>query len=255
MSIRLGTSILQVYTRHPYTTAQQALTIHDVAPGRLRLGMGVSHPHIMVDQLGLSLNRPISYLREYVSIVRALLWEGHVNHIGRHFSVQAALRRTARVPLLAAALGSGSFRLAGQVADGAISWMCPPSYLRAKALRSLGEGADLAGRPRPPLVAHMLVSLNTDHAAAHAAAKRTVEYYGKARFYLNMFRQAGYPIDEDPKCVDELADSLLISGTQETVREKILELLGVFDELLLTQLVTQGADQEWVELSRLVGSL
>src|SRR5579859_767268 len=43
--IRLGTSIVPTYPRHPIVMAQEALAIHDIAPGRLRLGIGPSHRH------------------------------------------------------------------------------------------------------------------------------------------------------------------------------------------------------------------
>lgn len=255
-NIRLGTAIVQVYTRHPLTLAQQALALDDLAPGRLRLGLGASHPHIVVGQLGLSHERPISYLSEYLEVVRALLWEGGVRHGGRHFRVEAKLKRSAKIPLLLAALRSGSFRVAGRIADGAISWMCPLEYLKAKAAPALKEGAESAGRSRPPLVAHVLVSLNTDYGAVHAAAKKAVEYYGGAPFYQRMFEEAGYPIAERRDSVDELADALVFYGSAERVREKILEALSKsVDELLLTQLVTAEPDQEWLKLSRLVGTL
>src|SRR5579864_2820316 len=46
-SVRLGTSIVPVYPRHPLVMALQAATINDLAPGRLRLGVGSSHRHII----------------------------------------------------------------------------------------------------------------------------------------------------------------------------------------------------------------
>src|SRR5690242_817792 len=65
-SIRLGTSIVQVYPRHPLVMALQAATINDLAPGRLRLGVGSSHRHIIENIYGLAMPSPLAYLCEYV---------------------------------------------------------------------------------------------------------------------------------------------------------------------------------------------
>jgi len=255
-NIRFGTSIVQVYTRHPVVVAQQALTLHDLAPGRLRLGLGVSHPHIVESQLGLRLRRPMAYLREYVSVVRGLLWDGRVSHTGEHLRVEATLRRAAKVPVIIAALRSQAFKLAGEIADGAVSWMCPPEYLIRRALPSMEAGACATHRVRPPLIAHLLVSLSSDEGEVYAAAKKTVEYYARAPFYQRMFSDAGYPITEKREATDELAQTLVVWGGVEKVRELILEKLSKgIDELLLTHLVTKEAEREWFELSRLVGSL
>ncbi|MEM0321847.1 MAG: LLM class flavin-dependent oxidoreductase [Thermoprotei archaeon] len=255
-SIRFGTSILQVYTRHPLVTAQQAHALHDLAPGRLRLGLGVRHPHIVEGQLGLSLARPMAYLREYVTVVRRLLWDGRVSYKGERIRVEANIGRPAKIPIVIAALRSHSFRLAGEIADGAVSWMCPPEYLAKTAIPNMEAGASVANRARPPLIAHLLVSLNTDNNAVSAAAKRMVEYYARAPFYQRMFKDAGYPVTERGDVVGELAQSLTLNGGPEKVRELILETLSRgIDELLLTHLVTSESEREWVELSRLVGSL
>src|SRR5687768_3031527 len=68
-SIGLGTAIVPTYPRHPITLAQQALAIVDLAPGRLRLGVGPSHRPIIEGVYGLSLDAPMAHLREYVAIL------------------------------------------------------------------------------------------------------------------------------------------------------------------------------------------
>ncbi|PSN93129.1 hypothetical protein B9Q06_12720, partial [Candidatus Marsarchaeota G2 archaeon ECH_B_2] len=64
------------------------------------------------------------------------------------------------------------------------------------------------------------------------------------------------PITEKREAVDELAQTLVLWGGAEKVRELILETLSKgIDELLLTHLIIRESEREWVELSRLVGSL
>src|SRR5437870_13867042 len=115
--IRLGTSIVPVYPRHPLVMAQQAATTVDaLAPGRLRLGVGTSHRQVMENTYGLSMPSPLAYLREYVEVMRQGLWQGRVDHHGRFFKVASSFPRQAQVPLLISALGEQAFRLAGEVA-------------------------------------------------------------------------------------------------------------------------------------------
>jgi alkanesulfonate monooxygenase SsuD/methylene tetrahydromethanopterin reductase-like flavin-dependent oxidoreductase (luciferase family) len=81
-TIRLGTSIVPTYPRHPLVMAQQAWSLYDIAPGRLRLGIGPSHQSIIEGIYGLPQTTPLAHLREYVNVLRTVLWEGKVDHHG-----------------------------------------------------------------------------------------------------------------------------------------------------------------------------
>jgi alkanesulfonate monooxygenase SsuD/methylene tetrahydromethanopterin reductase-like flavin-dependent oxidoreductase (luciferase family) len=81
-TVRLGTSIVPTYPRHPLVMAQQAWSLCDIAPGRLRLGIGPSHQSIIEGIYGLPQTTPLAHLREYVNVLRTVLWEGKVDHHG-----------------------------------------------------------------------------------------------------------------------------------------------------------------------------
>jgi alkanesulfonate monooxygenase SsuD/methylene tetrahydromethanopterin reductase-like flavin-dependent oxidoreductase (luciferase family) len=70
-TVSLGTSILPTYPRLPLVIAQQALALQDLAPGRLRLGIGPSHRFIIENMYGLQHSKPLAHLREYVEVLRA----------------------------------------------------------------------------------------------------------------------------------------------------------------------------------------
>ena len=79
-SIRLGSAIVPVYTRHPLTLARQAFAIEDLAPGRLRLGIGPGNRMLIEDSYGLAQTTPLSYLQEYLEILRGVFKDGAISH-------------------------------------------------------------------------------------------------------------------------------------------------------------------------------
>lgn len=251
--IRLGTSIVPTYPRHPLALAQQAATVDALGHGRLRLGVGPSHRPSIEGTYGLPMESPLEHLREYIGILRAALWEGAVEHQGHFFTARATFNSTPCVPLLMSALGQGAFQLAGEISDGAISWNCPPSYLSDVALPALQAGARNADRPTPPLVAHAWVALSTDSEAVREAARKALSAYARLPFYANMFAAAGFTV-QDSKPSDELLDALVISGEAEAVTARLHELLDSgLDELLLTHVDMGNAAGERTRLFNVVG--
>ena len=254
--IRLGTSIVPVYPRHPLVMAQQAATIEALAPGRLRLGIGTSHRHVMEGVYGLAMPSPLAYLREYVEVMRQGLWQGRVEHQGTYFKVSASIPRPAQIPLLISALGEKAFHLAGEIADGAISWVCPVPYLLDTALPALRAGAEAYHRPVPPLVAHIPVAMSTDEAATQAAATSRLSFYTKAPFYAHMFAAAGFPIGTNGSGVDTLMKALVVAGTEAQVEKRLREALASgLDELLLMLVPVADETHEREMLLRVIGKL
>ena len=170
-TVRLGTSITPTYPRHPLVLAQQVLALNDLAPDRLRLGIGPSHRFIIEDIYGLQQKTPLAHLREYVEVLRAALWQGKVDHHGHFYNVIATLPRTSQIPILISTLGKLAFQLAGQIADGALTWVCPVPYLLHTGLPALRTSAAAVGRSPPPLVAHVLVAITEDRAAQPLASQ------------------------------------------------------------------------------------
>ena len=74
---------MPTYPRHPLVMAQQALALHDLPSGRLRLGIGPSHRFIIDNMYGLQHSKPLTHLREYRKCCFTVLWTGKVNHRGQ----------------------------------------------------------------------------------------------------------------------------------------------------------------------------
>jgi F420-dependent oxidoreductase-like protein len=246
--IGLGTAIVPTYPRHPIALASQALVLGGIAPGRFRLGIGPSHRPTIEGMFGLPMNRPLEHLREYLTVLRGLLWEGSVDFEGAHFKVKAQLPadiEPPKTPLPISALRAGAFRLAGEIADGAISWVCPVPYLVNTAKPALPEGAKAAGRPAPPLIGHVPVAMATDRGAVRAAARLQLAIYGRLPFYRGMFEDAGYAVNPDESLPDDLLDELVVSGTPDEVAARLhqIQAAGV-DELLVMHIKLADAAAE-----------
>jgi alkanesulfonate monooxygenase SsuD/methylene tetrahydromethanopterin reductase-like flavin-dependent oxidoreductase (luciferase family) len=236
--------------------ASQALALNDLAPGRLRLGIGSSHRPVIEGIYGMKMDKPLDHLREYIEIVRAALWKGEVDHQGTFFQVKATLPRTAHIPILTSVLRENAFKQAGAIADGALSWLCPVPYLLKTGLPALRAAAQKEGRSVPPLVAHVLVAMSDDQPAVLKATRAQIQSYGKLPFYASMFADAGYPVEKDGTMSDELIKSLVIFGGAPAITQRLHELLASgLDELLVLSVPVQQAERELDQLMRLIGQM
>lgn len=233
-SIRLGTSIIPTYPRHPIALMQQAYTVDALSPGRLRLGVGSSHRPIIERTYGEQMPRPLSHLKSYVSVLHQASHQGSVDWQDEWFTARASWPHAAHIPVLVATLGESAYHQAGMIADGAISWNTPLAFLRDTAMPALAAGAATANRARPPLVAHAWVSIHPDADAVIAATLQTVSGYARLPFYANMFTSAGYAVTDgvvDPT----LASALVIHGDESTIRDRVAQFFAAgIDEVLLT---------------------
>ena len=180
-----------------------------LAPGRLRLGIGPSHRFIIEIIYGLQHSKPLAHLREYLEVLRTALWDGKVNHRGQFYNVEVTMPRTPQIPVFISTLGKMAFQLAGQIADGALTWVCPVSYLLDTGIPALHSSAAAVGRSTPPLVAHIPVALSEDRNSVLSAGHRYLDFYAKIPFYANMFSNAGFQLTFDQMVIDVLIDSKL----------------------------------------------
>lgn len=254
--LKFGTAVVQVFAHHPVLLARQALSLNALAPGRLRLGIGTGVPAFAKRMYSIEMEKPLAYLREYIQVLRPLLQDGEVQHQGRYFTLDIKLSASSQVPLLVGTLGQKTFRLAGEIADGALPYLCPLPYLRETALSALSAGAAVAGRSRPPLTAHVPVALTEERALALQAGRRAMSFYTTLPTCRNMFIAAGYTQQEIDTVSDSFVESLLVFGDEVKVRDRLLELLSSgFDELMIEPIPVSDAAQEEKRLARLIGQL
>ena len=242
-SVMFGTAITQTFPRHPIAVAQQVLTLAQLAPNRFRLGLGTSGQGGVEQTLGINFRAPLAHLREYVRILKALLQEGSVDYSGRFYQAHTSIPAPVDVPVMAAALG-----------EGAISWVCPGVYLQDVALPAMQRGAGQAGRPTPPLVAHVPVCVHDDPEEAREAIAEQFRGFARAPFYRNMFNSAGFPEVTEGVWSPGMVDAVAVSGNEEQVTEGLLGLLEMGAAELMASPVPAGPDREG-SLDRTMGLL
>ena len=243
-SIKMGTAVTPTWGQHPVYSVQQIQVIANLAPGRLRFGVGPSGKGGMVKTYGADFRQPVANMREYIQVARSLLQTGEVHFQGAQYSANARIEAPIPdVPVIGSALGTGAFRACGEVADGAISWLCPPSYLKDHARPALQEGARNAGRPTPPLIAHFVTCLHEDIDEVRAAVRQDFTYFASAEFYINMFAAAGFPgVGRDTGLSDELIDSFTFYGDQNAIASQIHDLFAGGADEVYASIVTPGPD-------------
>lgn len=254
--LKLGTSIVHATARHPVLLAQQVLSLHSLAPGRLRLAIGTGLPQMVKSIYGIEMDAPLTYLREYIQVLRPLLEQGEVHHQGRYFTIDGSLQGSAQVPLLISALGASAFRLAGEITDGALPFIAPVPYLVNTAIPALNVGAAISGRDRPPVVAHVPVAFTEDRALALQAGRQALSVYPTLPTYRAMFIAAGFTEQDTSTVSDRLIESLVISGDESKIRDHVLGLLASdIDALALSLVPVSDTALEEARLARLVGRL
>lgn len=219
--IQLGTSVIQSYPRHPAVLAQEAWVLHQLAPGRFRLGIGPSHKPMM-ELLGLPFVAPLAHLEEYVAILREGFAKGKVDYRGKHVSATVNFPGTADFPLMIGALRRQAFELAGRISDGAITWLCPAPFVKSVGVPGVRRGAEAAGRAVPPLIAHAAVCVTEDADALRTAVRAQIMNI-RLPYYQTMLKDAGYPEALEGKWSDRLIDEVILWGSADKVASRLRE--------------------------------
>jgi 5,10-methylenetetrahydromethanopterin reductase len=183
--IRVGSGVMDVWSRNPARLAATFSTLDDLAPGRVLCGLGAWWDPLAA-KVGIDRARPLTMMREVVTVVRALLtgqtvtYDGALIHLdGVALDYVHQERRRKDVPIYIGATGMQMMELTGEIADGVVlNYLVSPAY-NTRAMEHLATGAARSGRTvddldRPQLV---VCSLDDDRAAALDAARLLVTQY------------------------------------------------------------------------------
>jgi F420-dependent oxidoreductase-like protein len=232
----LGTAVVPFPQRHPLVLASQALTVQAATGNRLILGVGAGITRMVGGMYGLPTDRPARRLREYLEVLRPLLRGEAVNHHGDTLTAvgSVAVDDVEAPPVLVAALGPAMLRVAGELADGTITWMTGPRTLADHVVPSITRAADTP----PRIVAGFAVCVTADEDAVRARFAKDFALAGQVPEYRAMLDREG---------VDGPANVLLV-GDEDTIAKQVDQLrdTGITD-LMLAPIGTAAEQTRTVE--------
>lgn len=221
--IKLATSVIPIYSRHPVALAAEALMTNLALDGRFVLGIGLSHRPIVETKWGQPFDRPVRLLREYLTILTSLLDHREVDFQGEMLGAHMTLRADGapRPKLLVAAMGPQTLRVSGRLADGTDTWMTGPRTLADLTVPTLTAAAAEAGRPAPTIAVGVPICVTGDVAGARERAAADYNHHASFNTYRTMLDREGLAMPAD----------IAIVGDDDTARAAVLAYrdLGVTD--------------------------
>jgi alkanesulfonate monooxygenase SsuD/methylene tetrahydromethanopterin reductase-like flavin-dependent oxidoreductase (luciferase family) len=206
-TIRLGTGVTPIYSRTAAAMAQSFATLDEFSGGRAIAGLGVSHRPVVEAWYDQQIDKPLRSMREYVAILRAIFAgddppEGETFRTSFHF---VGLEPRPDIPIYLAGLSPGMLRLAGEVADGVVLWLCVPEYIREVVVPTVAEGRAKAGKPLEgfDIVAAVPAAVTGEPEVAKENLSRELIPYFNLPFYLKMLERSGFG--------DEISDRFIAS--------------------------------------------
>ena len=217
--IKVGSGVIDIWTRNAARLASTFSTLDDLAPGRILCGLGAWWDPL-ASKVGIERARPLTVMREVIAALRGLLGNQQVSIEGTRVRLDGVEldyvyqeRRPKDVPIYIGATGMQMMELAGEIADGVVlNYLVDPAY-NVQAMEALTRGAAKAGRSvddvdRPQLV---VCSVDADRQAALDAARLMVtQYLGQQP---HIMKASGVP----QELLDEIATVLTWPATHEQV--------------------------------------
>lgn len=248
-NLKVGSGVINNWTRNIGLLAATYLTLDDLAPGRILCGIGAWWDPL-AKNVGIERKKPLTAMKETVQVMRRLLnmervtFHGDFVHVdGIELDVVHGRREPRNVPIMIGATGDMMMELTGEIADGAVLNYCVAPEYNDKALELLDKGAKKAGRTladidRPQLI---VCSVDDDHDKAIETTKMLLCQYmaqqphiAKASGVADSVVQEiqsilGWPATKEQinkakhLVPDELVHKITASGTPEEARAKVEE--------------------------------
>lgn len=217
--IEVASGVVPIQNQHPMLMAQRALTLNMIAGGRFTLGVGVTHRTVTEGMWGISWDRSVRRLSEYLDGLLPLLAGEPVNATGEMLTTRGALQISGapRPEVYVAALGPQMLRLAGRRTAGTVTWMTGPRTLKDHIGPTLRDAAAEAGRPdgTVSVAAALPIAVTDDVAAVRSLAAEQFAMYGQLPSYRAMLDREGYTGPEDAALI---GDEATVRGRLDEVR-------------------------------------
>jgi len=238
---RIGIAVVPAYTRTPAVLASTAATIAQIAPGRFILGLGTSSHAIIEGWHGLHLTKPLTRMRETVTLLRQMLAGEKTRFSGETLKSHGYRQEPVPggVPIYLAALRPGMLELAAELGDGVILNLFPRQVL-ARIVDHVRIGAERAGKDPASveIVCRHQIAVTDDPAPTRELFRRVFASYYSTPVYNQFLAWAGYEDaareiregwasgDRERTAAalsDELIDEIAIIGTREQCQQRIID--------------------------------
>jgi 5,10-methylenetetrahydromethanopterin reductase len=247
--IKVGSGVINNWTRNIGLLAATFLTLDDLAPNRIICGIGAWWDPL-AKNVGIDRKKPMTAMRETVLIMRRLLnlervtFHGEFLHVdGIELDVVHGRREPRNVPIMIGATGDQMMEMTGEIADGAVLNYCVPPEYNDRALELLYNGAKKAGRnfdeiDRPQLI---VCSVDEDHDIAIETSKILLCQYLAQQPHIAKASGVSLEVVSEIQSIlgwpatkeqinkakhfvpDELVNRITTSGTPEEARAKVKE--------------------------------
>ena len=231
--IKLGTGIINAFSRSPGLIAMSAATVDEVSEGRFILGVGTSGARVIEGFHGREFNKPLTHVRDVIRVVRTLLAGQKLTSAQakltdyRPFDLAMEPTRSS-IPIYVAALKENSIRSIGELADGWIPTFWPYQEFD-KGKRWIAEGAAKAGRnPNDIICAPFTSAIPLDGGDAATMARELIAFYigGMGDYYIELLSSFGYA--DECKKIDELyKNKATRREAKDAVTEEMMDALAI----------------------------
>ena len=251
-TIKIGSGVVDCWTRNPARLASTFSTLDDLAPGRMILGIGAWWDPL-ASKVGINRRRPLGVMREVVTTVRALLADETVTFDGDYVHLDGVEldyvyqeRRPKDVPIYIGATGMKMMELTAEIADGVVlNYLVSPGYNK-QAMQHLEIGAERVGRSvddldRPQLVVCSVA--DTREEALDGARLMVTQYLGQQPHIMKASGVPGSLLEEVGKILtwpatyeqvevasklvpDDIVQMICAAGTPDECREKVAQYMA-----------------------------
>ena len=245
---KIGSSIINIYSRSPSTIAMGAMTVDSISKGRLILGLGTSSIPIVEDYHGANFEKPVQRMKEYVEIIRLILSGKPINYSGKIFNLKnfTSLIKPQRnnIPIYLAAINQKMVDLTWSIGDGVIFYLRPLDEMKQTISK-------MQAKKNIDVACQIITCVSEDSDNAILRAKKTLAFYisvGKIyREFLenngfknetnnifNEFKKSGFTSNHE-LVTNSMLDSLCISGTPEECKNKLQNFIDAGIDLPIIQ--------------------
>jgi alkanesulfonate monooxygenase SsuD/methylene tetrahydromethanopterin reductase-like flavin-dependent oxidoreductase (luciferase family) len=231
---KIGSSIINIYSRSPSVIAMGAATVDTLSNGRLILGLGTSSLPIIDDFHGYKFENPIQRMKEYVEIIRLILSGKQVKYTGEIFNLNgfSLLIKPKRetIPIYLAAVNQKMVDLAWNIGDGVIFYLRPLNEMKKTISK-------MQTRKKINITCQIITCVAEDSEKAVERAKKTVAFYvSVGKVYRDFLAKNGFKNDIDNIFAefkktgfksnhqfvsDSMIKSLCISGNSEECKKQL----------------------------------